>query len=368
MPQDVSFFLPFQPRTNPEADRARERHLGWAAGLGLVRGAPALRRYRGWLLTELAATAYPDARGADLDLVTDAVCLGFPLDDQFAGPAGRQPDRAARLCTELAAIPYRAPDARLLLDLPVTRAYRDVWRRSAEGMSPAWRHRAAGHLTRFFRAYVTEALNRSLGVRLTEASYLAVRRDAVGTAPCFDLIERAGHFEVPPAAYWSREVRTLTRCAGDIVLLCNDVHSVEREEAGGDPHNLLLVRQRALRCSRAEAIGHVAALVEERARLFGTVAGRLPGLCRDLRLDAAGGAAVAAYADGLRSWMAANGRWGALSGRYAPEGAPGAGEDDGDGAPGGRGAPGGGPGITGPAAGRVPPAPPGPPARSAPVA
>ncbi|MDT0344602.1 terpene synthase family protein [Streptomyces litchfieldiae] len=323
MPQDVRFALPFAARRGAGCDRARKRHIAWMRAHGLVNEPGVLRRYLDWRLTDLAASAYPEATGDDLHLVTDAVCLGFPLDDQFDGPLDRQPERAARLATELAAIPYRAPGAPPRLDLPLTRAYADLWRRSAAGMSPSWRQRAAGHLTRFFLAYLQEAQNRHLGTRLAEDAYVALRRQAVGTAPCFDLIERAGHFEIPPGAYWSRELQTLTRCAGDVIFLCNDVHSVEREEAQDDPHNLLLIRQRARSCSRAEATAQVVGLVAARVALFQTVAARLPALCVHWRLNARGAAAVERYADGLRAWMAANEWWGTASARYTPDGTPG---------------------------------------------
>ncbi|WP_049571610.1 terpene synthase family protein [Streptomyces sp. SBT349] len=320
MPQDVCFFLPFAARTNPEAERARERHLDWAVGHGLVRGAAAIRRYRAWRLTDLAAYAYPDVTGEDLDLVTDAVCLGFPLDDQVGGPPRLPPERTAWLTTELAAIPYRVPGTAPRLDLPLTRAYADVWQRCAAGMSPWWRERAARNLTRFFRSCLQEAQNRHLGVRLREDDYIELRRQAVGTAPCFDLIERAGHCEVPAAAYWSREMRAMTRYAGDVVFLCNDVHSAEREEADGDPHNLVLIRQRDLGCSRAEAIGQVAGLVRDRVEAFLRVAATVPDLHADWRLDARGAAAVERYLGGLRAWMIGNQLWGVASARYAPNG------------------------------------------------
>ncbi|MGP4110685.1 terpene synthase family protein [Streptomyces sp. 4N509B] len=319
MPQDVGFFLPFPTRTNPEADRARGHHLAWVRAHGLVRGEDALRRYGRWRLTDLAAYTYPAATGAALDLVTDAVCLGFPLDDQFDGELGRQPERAAALCAALASIPYQPPDAPPPLDVPLAHAYHDVWRRSAHGMSPAWRERAAANLTRFFRSYVREAANRRHGVRLTEEAYLALRRQAVGTAPCFDLIERAGRFEVPPPAYASREVQTLTRCAGDVVFLCNDVHSVEREEAQGDPHNLVLIRQRDTGCGRSEATRQVERLVRQRVELFLDVSRRLPRLAAGRwRLAAAGREALERYVDGLRAWMVGNQRWGVTTARYGP--------------------------------------------------
>ncbi|RKN45936.1 terpene synthase family protein [Streptomyces hoynatensis] len=317
MPQNLSFHLPFPAGTNPEADRARERHLDWVARLGLVEGAEALLRYRDSRLTDLVAYAYPDAAGEDLDLVTDAVCLGFPLDDEFDGPLGRQPRHAALLSAELAAIPYREPGARPRLDTPLTRAYTDVWRRSAAGMSAAWRARAAANYARFFRSYVQETHNRSQGVTLDEDSYVALRRQAVGTAPCFDLIERAGHFEVPPRAYCSREVQALTRCAGDVVFLCNDVHSVEREEAQGDPHNLVLIRQRALGCDRAEALRQVAAEIRSRVRLFVSLTAALPARHAEWRLDARGRTDLARYLAGLGTWMTANQRWGVATARYA---------------------------------------------------
>ena len=317
MPQNVSFHLPFPTGINPEAERARERHLDWVTRLGLIEGDEALRRYRASRLTDLVAYAYPDAAGADLDLVTDAVCLGFPLDDEFDGPLGRHPRRAELLCAELAAIPYREPGASPRLDIPLTRAYADVWRRSAAGMSAAWRARAAADYARFFRAYVQETRNRILGRTLDEDSYVALRRQAVGTAPCFDLIERAGHFEVPSRAYHSREVQALTRCAGDIVFLCNDVHSVEREEAQGDPHNLVLIRQRALGCDRAEALRQVGWEIERRVRTFLRLAAALPGRQAAWGLDARGRAHLARYLAGLGTWMTANQRWGRATARYA---------------------------------------------------
>ncbi|RMI40762.1 terpene synthase family protein, partial [Streptomyces triticirhizae] len=317
MPQDVRFFLPFETRTNPSAERARAHHLAWVRTHRLVADGSPLRAYADWRLTDLAAHAYPDAAPEDLELATDAVCLGFPLDDQFDGELGRRPERVARLTTALAAVAYRPPGAPPALDLPLTRAYADMWRRAADGMSPAWRERAARNLTRFFRSYVREARNRLSSAPLDEHAYLAVRRQAVGTAPCFDLIERAGRFEVPARAYWSTEVQILTRCAGDVIFLCNDVHSLEREEASGDPHNLVLIRRRAQGCSREAAVRQVVGLVRGRVELFQRAASRLPDLAARLALDAAGREAVERYVDGLRCWMAGNQRWGVASARYA---------------------------------------------------
>jgi hypothetical protein len=311
VPQDVDFALPFAARANPAADRARAHHLAWVRAHGLIRDEAALRRYAAWRLTDLAAYAYPDAAEDDLCLATDAVCLGFPLDDLFDGPLGRRPRQAARLATELAAIPYRPPGAAPRVDLPLTRAYADVWRRSAEGMSDAWRQRAAASYARFFRAYVREARNRALGVVPDEASYLALRREAVGTGPCFDLIERAGRFELPARAHGSRELALLTRCAGEIVFLCNDVHSLEREEAQGDPHNLVLIRRRRSGATRAAALAHVRALIAARARLFTALTARVAAA------GPGGRDPAARYAAGLADWIAANQRWGTTTVRYA---------------------------------------------------
>ncbi|SOD58919.1 germacradienol/geosmin synthase/pentalenene synthase [Streptomyces zhaozhouensis] len=317
MPQNVRFFLPFESRTSPSAGRARAHHLDWVRAHELVAEGPALGAYADWRLTDLAAYAYPEAVGKDLDLVTDAVGLGFPLDDQFDGELGRRPGSVARLTTALAAVTYRPPGAPPTLDLPLTRAYADMWRRAVDGMSPAWRERAARNLTRFFRSYVREAHNRLSPAPLDEHSYLALRREAVGTGPCFDLIERAGHFEVPARAYWSAETQILTRCAGDVIFLCNDVHSLEREEDQGDPHNLVLIRRRAQGCSRESAVRQVVELVRGRVELFQRVAARLPALAERLSLDAAGREATERYVAGLRCWMAGNQRWAVTSARYA---------------------------------------------------
>ena len=320
MPQRSDAVLPFTTRANPDVPRARARHLAWVRAHGLLADEAQLRRYGSWRLTDLVGYAYPGARGDDLDLATDSVCLGFPLDDAFDGPLGRHPERAVPLIAELCAIPRRAPGARPRLDLPLTRAYADVWQRTAVGMSAAWRERAARHLGRFFRSYLAEARNRSSGEALTEAAYVRLRRESVGTGPCFDLIERTGHFEVPPAAHASGELRTLTRCAGDVIFLGNDLHSLAREESRGDPHNLVLIREHATGCTRAEATAYVTAEIRKRVRLFTTVSRRLPRLCARLGLGPADRAAVEAYAAGLRAWMAANELWGTTSPRYGTPG------------------------------------------------
>lgn len=187
---------------------------------------------------------------------------------------------------------------------------------------PAWRERAAGNLTRFFRSFVQEAQYRSVGARLDEEAYRTLRGHAAGTAPRFDLIERAGHFEVPAGVYWSREVRTLTRCAGDVVLLCDDLRAAERDEARGDPYNLVLIRRRDRGLTRPEAAAQVGAEVTDRVALFQAVSGRVPELCARWRVDARGAAGTARYLDGLRCWMAAVLRWGAASARYADPAAP----------------------------------------------
>lgn len=321
MPQDIDFFLPFQTRENPDADRAREHHIAWVSRFDLVRSPAALQRYRDWLLTDLAAYAYPDVQGEDLDLVTDAVCLGFPLDDQFDGPLGWRPDEVARLSEELAAIAYREPGAAPGYDAPITRAYVDVWERQARGMSASWRRRAADNWARFFRAYVAEARNKRDRVELREPEYVALRRLAVGTQSCFDLVERAHHFELPTEVYDSAECAVLRECAGDVIFLCNDVHSVERERARHDPHNIVLIRQRATGCSQATAVEQVRSTVRERVEGFLAVESRLPELCAEWGLDQRAAADLRTYADGLRCWMIGNQLWGVASARYATQNA-----------------------------------------------
>lgn len=82
-----------------------------------------------------------------------------------------------------------------------------------------------------FAAQAHEATGRLRGTPGDMETYLQVRHGIADTA-----------LTVP--AFHSPPLRIMRDIAGDVPMMCNDVNSLEKEEARGDMDNLVLVRVR----------------------------------------------------------------------------------------------------------------------------
>lgn len=319
MPQNVHFRFPVAFRLSPDLERARTRNLEWVRSHRLATTDEAVARYDSWDMTKLAAYMYPYATGADLDLAADLMGFRFPFDDQFEGPLGNDPARAARICHEMTAVVHD-PEALSADASPAARAFADMWRRSIDGMSSAWRSRAAHNWEYYFNAYPNEAIARRRGTPLSRQEYLHLRRGSSGGRTVVDMCERLGGFEVPPGAFHSPELRTMRRIATDVPAFCNDVHSVEKEAARGDVHNLVLVVQNERHCPLPEAIDAVQGLIDDQLDTFERLWTRIPELSDRLGLDADRRTAADRYVETMALWMPGYHQWAVETARYAAHG------------------------------------------------
>ncbi|CAL9677494.1 hypothetical protein SUDANB1_08171 [Streptomyces sp. enrichment culture] len=135
-----------------------------------------------------------------------------------------------------------------------------------------------------------------------------------------------GHRASPAPAFHSPELRIMRRAAIDVTLMCNDVYSLEKEEARGDMDNLVLVlRPRTGPAShprRSPQRGRNE--VDRRALRFQELAGEVPALCAQLALSEREGVDVAAYVTVMTAWMSGYHAWqtGTLRYRNAPRVVP----------------------------------------------
>lgn len=278
MPQDVPIAMPFPSEINPLCEEERRRSLQWATSFSLAVSEEARQRLHANDMPGLMSRWYPAAAGPDLALATDAQLVAMLFDEQFDSWRGNSPAEATRLANRLVAVmkqPVQSGDP-LLLEV----AFRDVWSRLTSGMSATWVRRTTGHWADFFNAHVTEAKNRSHHTDLTISNYLLLRR-RTGIVNAFtDLIERVGHFEIPGHVYAMPEIHSLCVLVADVIDTINDVHSLEKEEARGDPHNLITVVRHERQCSRQVAISLVQGMIHHWIESFIKLAAELPEICR----------------------------------------------------------------------------------------
>jgi pentalenene synthase/avermitilol synthase len=314
MPQDVAFDLPFPLRVHRDMEGTRVRNLDWVRRHGLVGGERSMDWYTSWDMPRLAAYGFPDATGPGLDLCTDAMAFFFVFDDQLDGPLGQAPDRVARVCQGLIDIIHGTSSRHG--DDPCSVAFADLWRRSNDRASPGWAARVAGEWEYYFAAHAHEALNRRRGVPADLEQYLQVRRGIAGTTLPLSLGEHAAGVTLPPAVFHSPQLRIMRETAIDITLMCNDVYSLEKEEARGDMDNLVLVLEHARHCTREEAVAAAQREVHRRCTRFQELAREVPAMCTHLALPDARRAAVTIYVDVLSAWISGYHAWETETLRY----------------------------------------------------
>ncbi|MFF4331132.1 terpene cyclase [Streptomyces sp. NPDC001591] len=314
MPQDIEFHLPFPISVSPDLDGARQRNRGWVRRMGLVGDGRSLQWYASWDMTLLAACGFPYTTGPALDLCADAMAFFFVFDDQFDGPLGQDPARAAAVSQQLIDIVHGATPAQGADACSV--AFADLWARCTDGAHPGWVSRTACEWEYYFATQAHEAIGRLRGTPGDMETYLHVRRGIAGTDLPLSLGERAAGITIPAGALHSPQLRIMRQAAIDVTFMCNDVYSLEKEEARGDMDNLVLVIEHAQACTRDEAIEAARREVEQRVERFREQGRQVTAMCHQLGLTGPERAAVATYVEIMEFWMSGYHAWQTQTRRY----------------------------------------------------
>jgi pentalenene synthase len=320
VPQDVTFFMPYQEKVATGLSAALERHLLWARDMGFLPSEAAADRYRFSQHAELGAWFCPEPeQDRDLDLQLDVNGWFFMVDDAFDVPAGQTADGAVAVCVQLIELlSGSATTAAGRATSPLVTAFADIWRREREGMSEFWRQRASCTWTGYLAGNLAEEANRRAAAVLTTAEYMRVRRQSIGVLPAYGMGETVGPSEVPPLAWYSNHLAAMRRLTIEHVIMVNDVHSLEKDEARHEKNLVsLLVGQRGL--SRDAAIGQVVSTADDHMRKFQELESGIPALCDRLALTSTGRAAVHRQVASMRDMVSGNYHWSRTCGRYSRE-------------------------------------------------
>ncbi|WKX70665.1 hypothetical protein [Streptomyces sp. XD-27] len=313
MPQDIALDIPFPSRISSDAPRARALNLEWLTSERLLTSQENVDRYLSWNLSDLAGRFHPDAVGDDLVLGLQQQTFYFFVDDLFDSYLGDDPHSAYSLCHELASL---ARQRSTRPTFPLAEVFLDLWARSCEGMSHAWRERAARNWEQFFLSYAAEAANRRSGAVLGLEVYMKLRRISIGAQGVLDLTERCGHFEAPAEVHESSCVREMRDLTAEIVILTNDLASLEKDEANQEPNNTVLLLSLERRISRDKAIECLRNMVRERMARFAAQARAAEQISDLLPLNRRQRRGVARFIAANRTVMRGNYDWGRFSRRY----------------------------------------------------
>ncbi|WP_394829195.1 terpene synthase family protein [Pendulispora albinea] len=308
-------FSIFEPQTNPYIESARAHLDDWVAELRLVRKKASEQRFARADFAGFASITYPSADEAGAHLISDWFAWLFLVDDELDdGVFGRDLERVERVMGDIiatlratdepAAGPGEGPRA------GAVEALADLWRRTIVGTSPSWRRRFVQHVFECFAAASWEAKNRVEGRIPTEREYIDKRRHTGAIYVCMDLIEVVEELELASEVCESKVFQEALDAACNVVCWTNDVYSLDKERGLGEYHNLVYLVEHARGLSTREADDAVWSAIAAEVRSY---------LEREQELFAAfpeHGAALSAYAAGMRSWMRGNYDWSRKTYRY----------------------------------------------------
>ncbi|WP_460699129.1 terpene synthase family protein [Nocardia thraciensis] len=318
MPRDVELIMPFPVHVNPDRIGARDRSVQWCRMHGLLRNDEEIDRYLFSQVPELAAYGYPEATGDDLDLAFDLMAWFFIFDDRFEIPPGTYSTQLVQSCEELIELLYCPPGSVLGDVTPIVGAFDDIWRRLREGMSVPWCRRVIHNWADYFEGNLTEAVDRAVLIDPDTQTYHALRRQTVGVWSSLDLAERVGHFEVPPAAWFSSLLKAMRAVANDHIAMVNEIYGLEKDEAHDDP-NLVRYLARDRRLSREDAVVEACNAADTLIERFISLRQRVPHLSERLNLSSTERRAVDRHVAVMCEWIAGNHEWHTTAGRYSAE-------------------------------------------------
>ncbi len=110
--------------------------------------------------------------------------------------------------------------------------------------------------------------------------------------------------------------------SSDLVSHVNDVASLEKEEAAGETHNLVLILQREQHLTRPQAIETIRTHCVSLLRDFTQAQAELPALCSALHLDEEEETSLLRYADLMATMIRGNYDWSHRTHRYGTTAQP----------------------------------------------
>lgn len=316
---DDGLLCPMAPILGADADGVQMRSVEWARTIGLTPTSRSRDRLASARFGELASRAYPSATVDDRVLIAGWLAYVAVLDDLYdARPAGdlhaiRSEFRAINAYLHGGRFPRmrfwrRDGKSGAAQTAPLAAALGDLWPRTAAQMPGSWQARFGYSVATFLDGVCTEAKFRGSARRPSLDEYLQLRRATSACGLLFDLIQLGTHQPLADAVHFHPSVEALRRTAIDVVAWINDLASMDKEEAAGADHNLVLVLRRTGGLSAPLARAVATDMVNDGIRR----------LWYDAAALADYGPALSQYVAGFKHWVRANIDWSAASGRYQP--------------------------------------------------
>ncbi|MFI5613869.1 germacradienol/geosmin synthase [Amycolatopsis sp. NPDC051903] len=316
--------LPFDLRLSSHLAGARENVVDWCRAMGILDGVVwDERKLRAIDLPLCAAGIHPDASAGELDLTSAWLAWGTYGDDYYPVvfgaprnlPAAKVTTERFKLFLPLDDEPMPPPES------PLEAGLADLWHRTAGPMDGEARVALRKSVVDMCESWLWELANQAENRIPDPIDYVEMRRKTFGSDLTMSLSRLSHGRLVPPELYRTRTIQAIEHSAMDYACLLNDVYSYRKEiQYEGELHNAVLVVRNFLDVGEQAAFDVVADLMAARLKEFEhAVDVGLPGLFEDYSPADEVRAALTAYADELKDWLAGILNWHENCARYTEE-------------------------------------------------
>ncbi|MFF4576467.1 multidrug MFS transporter [Streptomyces sp. NPDC001410] len=293
--------VPFPLNRHPDYDHVRNRTYQWAVERGIMTADAARDHLDGLRYTDLITGYYVGAPLPALCAINDFSVWFFAWDDRHDRDAVHGRTAAWYALQYALGETLRAPDRHTGHDEPLVAGFADCVLRLQERLGSGWAERFASHFCRTIAAYGREFHNRTSGRIPSVAEYLSLRRHTFGMGVWLDCLELAADRVLPETVRLSEPYREAGWACQEFAAWFNDLHSMAKEAAVRDVHNLGILLAREAGVSLREGARLLAACLRARVRDFERaeqgvclLAERLPELERE---------AVQSCLYNMRNWI-----------------------------------------------------------------
>lgn len=283
-----------------DLQKAVQRHLVYLHRYGLQKGGYVEQQRLATLLASLARALFPLNKGAQLDIVVDALAWSIAWSEHCVSLRNRDRYTAEALTWQVVELTLQYAGAKPERDAsPLAWAFMDLWKREAAGMSPYWQERAVANWRRWLLCLVSDD---RFGM-VSPGPYLSGHQ-AMDWFVLSDLIEGSLKFELPLGIRETIDIQTLLDMYAHSNQWLSDISAAQAGDVSHTGANSVFWLQQMRDCSSEQAMHEVLHLhgrSMERWRLRRT---RLPRLYAVMRLDAEEQREAERYVTGLELLIA----------------------------------------------------------------
>jgi len=257
-----------------------------------------------WKFALLVCTAFPGAGPTELRACTDALNMGFLLDDLAEDVDHHVMEAVSRSILGSMHDPESFNSTDMFGEM-----IRDVYKRMLLTASPGTHGAIMKAMESWLQSSVQQTLDRT-GALPTVNDFIVSRRDNSGLKSLFSLIRYAYKLDVPDEVMAHPAIVAMEEAANDFKTWCNDILSYNIEQSKGQNINMVTVVMHQDNLDVQAAVDFVWAKCKDAHERFIENKKKLPSWDEKTDKD------VTVYVDGLMDWMVGNVHWSYQSERY----------------------------------------------------